>query len=359
MKPNLSKNLNSRQQKVLGATVDRYIATAEPVGSKILMEEYDFDISAATIRNIMSTLDRGGLLYQPHTSAGRIPSDSGYRVYVNELINPTLEFATSTTQFLTKKLELCKSQSLETLLQSIAQILAAFSGCIALISAPNLPTAKIRHIQLIRVDERKVMMVAVSDSYHTASVLTNIPPEVETESLEAALVMLNNFLNAHLLDRRLSDLSVNLHWEDLDREFQKYAAFIEESLQQLDRACNPTALGQLFISGLTELLRQPEFTQLKQVQAIVQLLEEDQALLFPLMSSYPATTANGVTIKIGTEISLELIQHCTLISSTYSCDDLPVGSIGVLGPTRLAYERAIASVQTVASYLSEVVSLKL
>lgn len=354
----MKTNLSSREQKVLRATVDRYIATAEPVGSKVLMEEYDFDISPATIRSIMSTLDRSGLLYQPHTSAGRIPSDSGYRVYVNELLDPTFELTTLTTQSLAARLDLCQKQSLEGLLRNIAQILAAFSGCIALITAPNVPTARIRHIQLIRVDARKVMMVAVSDSYHTASVLTDIPPDVDPDSLEPALIILNNFLNAHLQDRRLLDLSLNLRWEDLDREFQKYVTVVEESLLQLDKACNPATLGQLFISGLTELLRQPEFTQITQVQAIVQLLEEDQALLFPLFAVYPEAPTNGVTIKIGTEISLESIQRCTLISSIYSRDDVPVGSVSLLGPTRLAYERAIASVQTVASYLSEVVSQK-
>ncbi len=352
----MKSKLSHREQKVLWATINHYIATAEPVGSKVLVEEYNFDISAATIRNVMNMLDRSGLLYQPHTSAGRVPSDSGYRVYVDELIHPTLELTNSTTKLLSQKLDLSSNLSLEALLRSVTQVLAAFTGCIALITAPNLQPTRIRHIQLVRVETHKIMVVAVSDSYHTASVLMELPPETEADVLELELQIINNFLNTHLRDRNLTDLS-NLNWDELDRDFKQYATLLEQSFQQLNRACNPPALGQIFISGLTELLRQPEFNQLSQVQAIVQLLEEDQALLFPLIFEVPdAQNPNRVKIRIGSELSLEPIQHCTLISSIYDCDDVPVGSVGLLGPTRLSYERAIASVQAVAAHLSETLS---
>jgi heat-inducible transcriptional repressor len=151
----------------------------------------------------------------------------------------------------------------------------------------------------------------------------------------------------------------------LDREFQHYAQVLTNSLQELATICNPPQLGQIFISGLTELLRQPEFTQLSQVQAIIQLLEVDQALLLPLFERNSLNLVdqnlnqNSLTIKIGSEIALEPIKNCTLISSTYSYDDVPVGSVGVLGPTRLDYERAIASVQVIAHHLSETINQRL
>ncbi|MEI6064383.1 MAG: heat-inducible transcriptional repressor HrcA, partial [Pseudanabaena sp. ELA748] len=131
----MNHHLTDREQKVLWATIDHYIHTAEPVGSKALVSEYNFDISPATIRNVMNMLDRSGLLYQPHVSAGRIPSDSGYRVYVDKLINPASELAYSTHKFLASKSDRLGKSSLDGVMRDVAQILATLSGCIAVITA--------------------------------------------------------------------------------------------------------------------------------------------------------------------------------------------------------------------------------
>jgi heat-inducible transcriptional repressor len=352
----MKTNLSSREQKVLWATIDCYIARAEPVGSKALLAGYNLDISSATIRNVMSMLDRSGLLYQPHTSAGRVPSDSGYRVYVDQLINPSSELTDNAAQMLHSKLDWSGHNSLEQILRDVAQILATLSGCIALITAPDMQSVKIRHLQLVMVDSSKVMVVAVSDTYHTASVIMDLPAETNADLLEAELQILNNFLNEHLRDQRWSALTSPLQWHELDSKFQQYASVLQQSLQQLMRIYNPVAVGQFFISGMAELLRQPEFTQLGQIQSLVQLLEADQASLLPLISDRPdSEQSHPIMVKIGSEISLEPIQHCTLISTTYNSDRTPVGSVGVLGPTRLDYVRAIASVQAVATHLSELI----
>ncbi|MBD2187649.1 heat-inducible transcriptional repressor HrcA [Pseudanabaena mucicola] len=351
----MKHQLTHREQKVLWATIDHYIHTAEPVGSKALVSEYDFDISPATIRNVMNMLDRSGLLYQPHTSAGRVPSDSGYRVYVDELIDPASELTYSKHQFLASKSERLGKSSLDGVLRDVAQILSTLSGCIAVITAPNMQTMRIRHLQLVMVDHCKVMAIAVSDTYHTASITMDLPSETKPEVLEGELNILNNFLNEHLRDKNWSELSSTLQWDDLDRQFQQYSVLLQQSLQQLMKLCDRTALGQMFISGLTELLRQPEFSNLQQVQNIVQLLEADRASLMALIVDQPSPT-NSVSIRIGSEISIEPIQNCTFISSTYLCDDKPVGTVGVLGPTRLGYTRAIASVQAAALHLTDAIS---
>jgi heat-inducible transcriptional repressor len=351
----MKHQLNDREQKVLWATIDHYIHTAEPVGSKALVSEYDFDISPATIRSVMSMLDRSGLLFQPHTSAGRVPSDSGYRVYVDELIDPASELSYSTHQFLASKNDRLGKSSLDGVMRDVAQILATLSGCIAVITSPNMQTMRIRHLQLVMVDHGKVMAIAVSDTYHTASVTMDLPSETKPEILEGELNILNNFLNEHLRDKNWSELNSALQWDDLDRQFQQYAVLLQQSLQQLMKLCDRTALGQMFISGLTELLRQPEFSNLQQVQNIVQLLEADRASLMALIVNQPSPSANSVSIRIGSEISIAPIQNCTFISSTYLCDNKPVGTVGVLGPTRLGYTRAIASVQAAALHLTDAI----
>jgi heat-inducible transcriptional repressor len=355
MKPQLTH----REKKVLWATIEHYIQTAEPVGSKALVDGYDFDISPATIRNVMNMLDRSGLLFQPHTSSGRVPSDSGYRVYVDKLIDPASELSYSTDCFLASKSDRLGKSSLDGVMRDVAQILATLSGCIAVITAPNMQTMRIRHLQLVIVDEHKIMAIAVSDTYHTASVTMDLPidsfSETKTEILEGELNILNNFLNEHLRDKNWSELNSAINWADLDLQFQQYAVLLEQSLQQLMKLCDRTALGQMFISGLTELLRQPEFSNLRQVQNIVQLLEADRASLMALIIDQPTPSANSVSIRIGSEISIKPIQNCTFISSTYLCDDKPVGTVGVLGPTRLGYTRAIASVQAAAIHLTDAI----
>ena len=304
----------------------------------------------------MNMLDRSGLLYQPHTSAGRVPSDSGYRRYVDELIDPASELTYSTDCFMASKSDRLGKSSLDGVMRDVAQILATLSGCIAVITAPNMQTMRIRHLQLVIVDERKVMAIAVSDTYHTASVTMDLPSETKPEVLEGELNILNNFLNEHLRDKNWTELSSALQWDNLDRQFQHYAVLLQQSLQQLMKLCDRTALGQMFISGLTELLRQPEFSNLQQVQNIVQLLEADRASLMALIIDQPTPSANSVSIRIGSEITIEQIQNCTFISSAYLCDNKPVGTVGVLGPTRLGYTRAIASVQAAALHLTDAIS---
>ena len=352
----MKSQLTQREQKVLWATINQYILTAEPVGSKALVSGYDFDISPATIRNVMNMLDRSGFLYQPHTSAGRVPSDSGYRIYVDELIDPASELSYSIDRFLASKSDRLGKSSLDGVLRDVAQVLATLSGCIAVITAPNLQTMRIRHLQLVIVDASKLMAIAVSDTYHTASVTIDLPSETKPEALESELNILNNFLNENLRDKNWSELGSVLEWGSLDRQFQQYAVLLQQSLSQLMKLCDRTALGQMFISGLTELLRQPEFSNLQQVQNIVQLLEADRESLMALIVGQPSPSANSVSIQIGSEIAIARIQNCTFISSIYLCDDKPVGTVGVLGPTRLGYTRAIASVQAAALHLTDVIS---
>lgn len=350
MKPQLTH----REQKVLWATIDHYIQTAEPVGSKVLVSEYDFGISPATIRQVLHTLDRSGLLYQPHTSAGRVPSDSGYRVYVDELIDPASEAHRYAHCFLLG--DRLNPSNLDRIFRDVAQLLATLSGCIAVITAPNMQMMRIKHLQLVMLDCQTIMAIAVSDTYYTASLSIDLPHEIKPEILEGELNILNNFLNTHLRDRNWTALGSPLQWDDLDRQFQQYALLLQKSLNQLMGLCDRTALGQMFISGLTELLRQPEFSNLQQVQNIVQLLEADRASLMSLIADQSHNPDHAVSISIGSEISIEPMQNCTFISSRYHCDRQPIGTVAVLGPTRLGYTKAIASVQAAATHLTEAMS---
>jgi len=357
--------LTERQQQVLQATVQHYIATAEPVGSKALVEEYDLKVSPATIRNVMGVLEKDGLLYQPHTSSGRVPSDSGYRIYVDQLITPAEDLMQQVSQLLAHRLN-PNGWSVEAVLRGAAQILATLSGYITLITMPVPRMATIRHLQLVQVAAGRVMLIVVTDAYETQSVLMELPsPEdQETEMVERELQVLSNFLNHHLRGRSLSELA-DLDWQALDREFQKYADRLQVLLADLVRRTQAPVSNQILISGLAEVLRQPEFTEVQQVQTILHLLEEEQDQLWPLIFEWPeavmikdspSTTPNRVSIRIGSENPLEPMQTCTLVSTTYQRGPMAIGSIGVLGPTRMPYEKVIALVEAAADYLSGTIS---
>lgn len=347
--------LTDRQQHILWATVRHYIATAEPVGSKALVDEYKLCVSPATIRNAMGVLEKAGLLYQPHTSAGRIPSDSGYRIYVDQLLTPTDVLTRQVEHVLQARLK-WEDWSLEALLQGAAQILATVSGCITLITMPQNNTAQLRHLQLVQLDPGRVMLIVVTDAYETQSVLMDLPKSTEDppdlEVVERELQILSNFLNSQLRGRSLGELA-SLDWSQLDREFQCYSDFLITFLTDLSRRTQPPAATQIMIRGVAEVLRQPEFSELHQVQTIIQLLEEEQDQLWPLIFEPEVAGGRRVTVRIGSENLLEPIRCCTLISATYRRGAVAVGSVGVLGPTRMDYETAIASVEAAADYLSE------
>ncbi len=361
--------LNNRHQHILWATVRHYIATAEPVASKSLVEEYNLSVSPATIRNGMSFLEKSGLLYQPHTSAGRVPSDSGYRIYVDQLITPSENLAFEVEELLQKQLNWPKGR-LEALLQEAAQILATLSGYITLVTMPQTSTAKLRHLQLVQVEAEKIMLIVVTNTYETQSLIMDLRAISQTndrkksqgnsvfpnpEDIDRELQILSNFLNSQLRGWAIGELS-SLDGSELDREFEKYAELIENLLENLTLRCQTPDYTKILISGIAEALRLPEFSQLQQVQTIIQLLEEKQEQLWPLIFGATANkTDRQVRVRIGSENPLEPIQACALVSATYGNGKIPLGSVGVLGPTRMVYENAIALVKSTADFLSEAI----
>ena len=346
-------DLSKRHQNILKATIKHYIATAEPVASKTLAQQYDFNVSSATIRSVMGRLEEAGLLYQPHTSAGRVPSDSGYRTYVDRLIIPDEKIDKAIQTILQQELQIAKA-SFEALLQRAAKILATLSGYIALITFPQNLNSTLRHLQLVKVAGDRVMLIVVTDCYQTQSILIESPLQ-ENEgdlTIDRELELLSNFLNRELTGRSLTEIAA-LDWTEIDREFAQYTDFLDLLLNQLKLSLRVGNSSPIIIQGIAELLRQPEFSQLEQVQTLLSLLEQ-QERLSPVIFTLPesADFLKRVSVKIGTENHLEPMRTCTLVSANYYQDDLPVGSVGILGPKRMLYENAIALVENMADYLS-------
>lgn len=356
-----SFSLTQRYQNILRTTIQHYIATAEPVGSKTLVEEYNFSISSATIRAALGQLEKAGLLYQPHTSAGRIPSDDGYRIYVDQLITPDDKIRRSIEKKLNQHLQQ-QDSGLEALFQRATKILAHLSGYIALITLPQGLRQQLRHVQLVQVSSQQIMVIVVTDNYQTQSILMDLPKTMGRETLKSEetlaeeLQILSNFLNSKLQGCYLSDLAT-LDWQEIDQSFSQYGDVLKSLLLQINRCLQPTVSRPMRVHGVAEMLRQPEFGQMQQVQMLLHLLEEEPDRLLPLIWESPDRNLDcRATVRIGAENPLESMRPCTLISSIYRQGDRPMGSVGVIGPTRMLYENAIALVESTADYLSEALS---
>lgn len=343
-------SLSKRQQQILRATIRHYIATAEPVGSKALAAEYNLSVSPATIRSCMGVLEKVGLLYQPHTSAGRVPSDSGYRIYVDQLMTPADALGRQVEHLLTDR----EDSSFEKLLGDAAQLLAAVSGYIALITLPQTRTIRLRHLQLVQLEPGRVMLIVVTDAYETQSVLMELPQSNDQLAVERELQILSNFLNSKLKERSLGELAT-LDWSELDREFARYAVFLRTLITELTRRTTAPMPTPIMIRGISEVLRQPEFSEMQQVQMLLHLLEEEQEQLWPVIFELPESLSSKsrVKVRIGSENPLKPMRTCALVCATYQQGEVPVGSVGILGPTRMIYENAIALVETAADYLTD------
>ena len=375
----MSFDLNKRHQEILWATIRQYISTAEPVGSKTLVDGYNLNVSPATIRTGFAALEKAGFLYQPHTSAGRIPSDSGYRLYVDRSIQPSLTIGKQVEALLAQKLD-WDGWSLEAVLRGAVEALATLSGYVTMITLPQTQRLTIVHIQLVRVDG-KIMVIVVWDSYETQSVLMQLPPDREDlttdDALDLELQTLSNFLNCKLRGQSVLEV-FNLDWSELvsaaapaeHGRFQHYIDSISNLLVDLSKQSKPIHSSQIMIWGISEILGQPEFAQLQQAKTLLHLLESEQdkiwELIFnPDLNSLLLATATSaeqvqpkISIRIGAENPLKPMQTCTLISTNYHQDSIPVGSVGLLGPKRMLYEDAIALVQSTASYISAAISQK-
>jgi heat-inducible transcriptional repressor len=357
----MSFDLNKRHQQILKATIRQYISTAEPVGSKTLVDGYNLNISPATIRNGFATLEKAGFLYQPHTSAGRVPSDLGYRVYVDRLIQPSPDIGRQVEELLSDKLD-WDGWSLEAILRGAVEVLATLSGYVTMITLPQARRSTVKHIQLVRVEANKIMVIVVWDAYETQSILMQLPQQrsaSDGDLLDRELQVLSNFLNGKLRGRSVLEV-LKLDWSELDRELQQYVDLVRNLLTDLSRQSKPTHTSQMMIWGISEVLGQPEFSQLQQVKTLLHLLESEQDKIWESIFKPDLDSSLDlqpkIAIRIGAENPLKPMQTCTLISTNYHQDSIPVGSVGLLGPKRMLYEDAIALVESAADYISTAIS---
>lgn len=334
--------LDRRKKSILGTVVYEYIATGEPVGSATLTQKYNLGISPATARAEMASLEEEGYLDQPHTSAGRVPSDRGYRYYVDYLMAPEAlsaeerEHIQSDVRRASKQLSLAVDQA--------SHLLSSLTKNIAFAMAPRLNSQVYRHIQLIWVAPKTIQVLLVTDLGLAAQLTVDLSEEVSPDQLTGA----SNNLNRQLAGRRLSDIAPE-RLPGLAREMQLPAELLASITNLFAEQSEADVEHKLFAGGAHNLLDQQEFRDLRKLRAILDLLEEQRTLYGILRDSL---SSDGAKVSIGHELPNADMSECSVVTVPYRMGDRNVGAVGVLGPRRMHYARLIALMSCMAESLN-------
>lgn len=326
--------LEPRQERILLAVIREYIETAEPVGSTVLSQKCNLDCSSATIRSEMARLEEMGYLAHPHTSAGRIPLDRAYRYYVDLLlrtnIQPPPEARAIARDFQDTVREL------ETLIEHTTRVLSQLTRYTSVVLGPRLGRSLFKYLQLVGVGPRQILLVMMTHAGSIVHKVVEVTGPVDADKL----VRLTNMLND-----RLHGLSLEAIHQGLRQLIEPMEPEILERVSEATRDLMRESTHRAFLEGAANLLDQPEFHDVHKVRALLEVLEREQMLVEVMDQSL---SDSGVMVVIGAENRVSEMRQCTVVAATYTVDGVPVGSLGVLGPTRLTYERVIPIVRYVA-----------
>lgn len=338
--------MDQRKRRVLQAVTDDYIATAEPVGSRTIARKYNLGVSPATIRNEMADLEEAGYLRQPHTSAGRIPSDLGYRFYVDALMSPTKLSAEERLRLRAKVVS--RQQAIDQIFHNTARLLSLLTQYISIVLAPPMAGSACRHLRVVGVDPYYVLVVLVTEPGFIQNRMIEMPEPVDGREI----ARLNSVLNRRLRGVSLGDVTGTLIAE-LRNEIQESLLF-EAVMELLEEGLDTGE--RVYLEGTTNLFEHPEFHDVERAKLLLQMLEEREAL-FDAISDL--SHRSGITVTIGEENRALNMQDCSMVTATYTMNGQVLGSLGLLGPTRMDYARVVAAVEFMADNLSEILSSRL
>lgn len=340
--------LNERTRQILKLVIEAYVETGEPVGSKLISQKPGMKLSPATIRHVMVELEERGLLYSPHTSAGRLPTDSGLTIFVEGLMEVNA-LPAGDRQKIEKEISEVKGQPLPDILEQTSRFLSGLSSCAGLVFAPK-NESRIRQIEFVLLAPGRALAVLVSSSSSVENRMMEVPPEVTATSLQRAA----NYLNAHIADKTLVQAIEQIRAE-LKNHQSQLDALTERVVEQGIASIAPQERGgHLFIKGQANLLDDvTALEDLERIRALFEALEEKETMLKLLQAT---TAADGIKIFIGAENKLFSHSGCTMIISPYKNQDSQViGAIGVIGPTRLNYGRIIPVVNYTSQMISKII----
>jgi heat-inducible transcriptional repressor len=333
--------LNARQQDVLRAIVEDYIRTAEPVGSRTISRKYGFSLSPATIRNIMADLEELGYVVQPHTSAGRIPTDKGYRLFVDSLMNPTPLTAAEVERI---EQHVTPTVDVGDLLKEAGKLLSALTPYVALALAPRLAESRFRRVEFVAAGRDRVLAVLLSESGLVHHTTIKVEEPIGQEDLDRMARYLTDLMRGHTLHEVR-----NLLIRQMAEEKALYDRMLGQALRLGAKVVEGEAEADIYVAGAAQIADQPEFADVRKMKALFTAFEEKSKLVMLLNE---CLRGGGLRIIIGHESPVEGIQGLSVIASPYRRHDQVLGVLGVLGPTRMDYGHALSLVEATASLLS-------
>jgi heat-inducible transcriptional repressor len=336
--------ISDRQRAILSIIVEEYVTSARPVASEQIVSNYNLNVSSATVRNDMADLERAGLIVQPHTSAGRIPSERGYRYFVANLMNPRAlsqdEQRTIRHQF--HQIEM----DAEEWVRLAASVLARTVHSAALATAPRSSEVHLKHFELLSISETRILMVLVADDGSVTQQMIT----VEQTQEQGDLSTLSSKLNGALAGKTASEIGA---WADSEENVKPLsgdlAATVLRTLTAMLSKLQRPESSNVYHEGLSHILGQPEFRQPERMQQIIELFEQGDVwsnLIPSIMNS------EGVQVIIGDQTSAEGISSCSVVLARYGLGDKMTGVLGVVGPLRMPYSRSVSTV----SYMSQLLS---
>jgi len=340
--------LGERDRQILTSVINEYILTAEPVGSRNISRRYDINLSSASIRNVMSDLEEMGLLRQPHTSAGRVPTEKALRFYVDSIVK-VKSLDNREKDRIRKRYKFSELEASD-LVKQTSEVLSVLSRHVSIISAPKLVGTVLKHIEFIKISRNRILVIFVSQS----GFVQNRIIEDRDDIAQAELDKYTNYLGEVLVGVSLEQVRGKIE-EEMKNEKTAYDQLLSKALQLTQKVFSEEKEPELFMEGQVNLLECPEFSEAGRMKMLLQALEEKKLLLQLLDKTMDAA---GVQIFIGSEVPVSEMQTLSVITSPYRQGEKVVGALGIIGPTRMDYLKLIPIVEYSAQLLTEFLNVK-
>ena len=340
--------LSERQITILDAVIRNYLATGEPVGSRTISKYTDLNLSSATIRNEMSDLEEMGYIVQPHTSAGRIPSDKGYRLYVDHLIEQNDQKDKEISDM--KEFVIEKTEKMDKILKQAAKMLATNTNYATLVSAPDVNHNKVKFIQLSQVDDQHLLAVIVMNNNMVRNKMVNLYEALDNEIILKLNILLNTSLNGLAMNE------INLGTiARLKEQAGIHSGIVSDVLDALVQTFAESEDLKIYTSGATNILKYPELSDSDSAATLLSAFEEKEELASlvteSLSDSEKTDNGTGIQVYIGNESPIQTMKDCSVVTATYDLGEGVKGTIGIVGPKRMDYEKVMDNLKTLKSQL--------
>ena len=333
--------LDDRKMKILQAIIRNYLETGEPVGSRTISKYTDLNLSSATIRNEMADLEELGYILQPHTSAGRIPSDAGYRLYVDAMMEEKQKEVEELKENLLEK-----EDRLDHLLRQTAKLLATNTNYATMVSAPVIHRNKLKFIQLSKVGKNQLLAVIVVEG----NVIKNTILDIENEITDETILKLNILLNTHLNGLSIEEINLGII-TSLKQQAGIHSELVSEVIDAVAEAIHDEEDLEIYTSGANNIFKYPELADNQKASELINTLEEKQILNELVQDTLVDKNNTGIQVYIGKESQIQTMKDCSIVTATYELGEGMKGTIGIIGPKRMDYDKVVDNLKGIMRQL--------